>query len=239
MKKVVWSLLFVPYLVGAEVAYSFFNLGLNYNSWRYSDFLYISAEYGASWRWGEFYGNSNVQNPLRSYTDDRPSNLRLTMVNDFDVKLSESFRVHMQDYHLQSELYFVNDAVLGFSYKYVGEGLWFKPFIGAHYTHDTYFSGVNGYMSGWLVNYKFEILEENFSLFQWNEIEFLRERSFYEAPDGTPKGDAKSYGLNGAIKCYWHPTKIITTGVEYRYSKYKRGTKAFLSALIYTAKYNF
>jgi len=239
MKHLLLSMAFVPYILLAQAPYSFVNIGLNYNSWKYQDFTFVSAEYGAGWSWGEFYGNSNLQNPLSTYEKKVPNNLRFTMVNDFDIKLTQAFRVHFQDYHLQSKPYFVNDSVLGFSYKYIYRGLWFKPFIGVHYTYDTYFNGLNGYMSGWLINYRFSFLEQNFSLFQWNEIEFLRAKSFYEDSSSKPIGDAKSYGFNGAVKFFWHPQTYMTTGIEYRYSKYKRGSKEYLDAFIYTIKYNF
>lgn len=247
MRNLFLTVIFVPYLLVAQVSYSFSNLGLNYYDWRQEsqnvglskNFSFISAEYGIGSNWAEFYGNTNIENPLSSYSNKVPNNLRFTMVNDFDIKLTESFRIHVQDFHLQTDTYFVNDFVLGFSYKYMYEGLWFKPFLGVHYTYDTFYSGLNGLMTGWLFNYRFKILSENFSIFQWSEIEFLRDQNFYELKDGTPIGDSKSYGYNGSIKLYWHPIQSVTTGLEYRYSQYKRGTKEYLSALIYSIKYNF
>ncbi|MDF1884226.1 hypothetical protein JHD49_09760 [Sulfurimonas sp. SAG-AH-194-C21] len=217
----------MPYVLTAQTGYSFINLGINYSTavdnTLNGDFSFLSAEYGTGWSFGEYYGNVNIQNPTKKYKIPAPNNLRYTMVNDLDIKINEAFRVHYQDYHLQSDSLLVNDYALGFSYKYENPKIfWLKPFIGIHYTDDSYFTGLNGYMTGWLLNYNFKLLNNNFSLFQWNEIEFLRTKSFYELSDGTPIGDSKSYGLNGAIKLFWHPTKKIKTGIEYRYSKYKR-----------------
>ncbi|MDF1878120.1 hypothetical protein JHD46_00545 [Sulfurimonas sp. SAG-AH-194-C20] len=237
----------MPCILLTQESYSFVNLGINYTNWTKQtqdniltkNFIFASTEYGFGSKLTEFYGNTNIENPFNSYDDEQAKNLRFLMVNDFDIKLTESFRIHLQDFHLQTDNYFVNDSVLGFSYKYIYQGFWFKPFIGVHYTYDSYFNGVNGLMTGWLLDYKFKILEQTFSIFEWNEIEFLRDKNFYELVDGTPIGDSKSNGLNGAIKFYWHPNEKITAGIEYRYSKYKRGSKEFLGALIYSVKCNF
>ncbi|MDF1878308.1 hypothetical protein JHD46_01500 [Sulfurimonas sp. SAG-AH-194-C20] len=234
----------MPYFSWAQTGYSFINLGANYSSWineaANDDFVFLSAEYGAGLNTAEYYGNVNIHNPTKEYKATPQKNLRYTMVNDLDIKINEAFRVHYQDYHLLSNSLRVNDYVLGLAYKYTNQNIfWFKPFIGIHYSDDSYFTGLNGYMTGWLLNYNFKLLNHNFSIFQWNEIEFLRTKSFYELSTGTPIGDSKSYGLNGAIKLFWHPAKKIKTGIEYRYSKYKRGSDKWLSSFVYTVKYYF
>ena len=128
---------------------------------------------------------------------------------------------------------------MGASYKYESDfGLWIKPFIGVHYTYDTYFHGLNGYMGGWVFNYDFGMFNQKFSISQWNEIEFGRDKKFYE-DDGEPIGDGKSYGLNGALSTWWHINDDITTGVQYRYANHKLGNIEYQSAFIYTLKYNF
>jgi len=93
-------------------------------------------------------------------------------------------------------------------------------------------------MTGWVFNYDFKIFNKKFSLFQWNEIEFKRDKTFYK--DGeVPIGDSKSYGLNGDISLWWHINNDITGGLQYRYAKYKLGNAEYQSAFIYTLKYNF
>ena len=177
------------------------------------------------------------ENPTKSYTDDTNS-LRYVAFGDFDIKIKNGFRLHFQNFYSKSSTFYVNDFVIGGSYKYESDGFWIKPFIGLHHTDDTFFSGFNGYMGGWVFNYDFQILNEKFSLFQWNEIEFKRRKEFYE-DGGVPIGDGKSYGLNGALSLWWYMNDSYTSGIQYRYAKHKLGNIEYQSALIYTFKYNF
>ena len=78
-------------------------------------------------------------------------------------------------------------------------------------------------MGGWVFDYPFKINDYKFSLFQWNEIEFGRVKSFYE-DGGVPIGYGKSYGLNGAISLWYHMNNGFSGGVEYRYANHKLGS---------------
>jgi len=245
MKKLLPLIIILNISLSAESLYSFANIGINYLDWdsptqsktSQKDFGYVSIEGAVGWDWGEFYGNANLENPTKSYTDDSNS-LRYTVFGDFDINIKNGFKIHFQNFHLHSDTFYVNDFVVGGAYKYQSDGFWIKPFIGLHYTNDTYFDGFNGYMGGWVFNYNFKIFNEKLSLFQWNEIEFGRDKKFYE-DDGVPIGDSKSYGLNGALSFWWDMNDSFTSGIQYRYAKHKLGNYDYQSAIIYTLKYNF
>ena len=233
-------------LYSSQLYYSFANVGINYLDWTSTtqkqtsqeDFAYLSLEGGAGWDWGEFYGIANLENPTRS-SEDAPNDLRYTAFVDFDIKIVDGWRVHFQDYNLRSKDFFVNDFVVGGAYKYKNDsGFWIKPFLGAHFTNDTYFDGLNGYMTGWTFKYDFTLFEEKFALFQWNEIEFARKKSFYENSDGTPTGDGRSHGLNGALSVWWNMSNSFISGLQYRYAHHKLGSIEYQNAVVYTLKYD-
>lgn len=203
------------------------------------DFAFLKAEGAIGYEWMDFYGNISLENPIKSYNDDPPSNQRYTAYGDLDIAIKEGLKLHIQNFYLHGKSFYVNDFVLGFAYKYQhSSGLWIKPFIGLHHTTDTYFQGLNGYMAGWVLNSPLKLFDNNFTLFWWNEIEFARDKSFYEA-GGVPIGDSKSHGLNGGASFWWNITNAFATGVEYRYAQHKLGFDAYQSAYIYTVKYNF
>lgn len=228
-------------------SYSFLNTSVNYLDWdkptenttAQNDFAYLELEGGAGWSWGEFYGFVDIENPLKSYKDNFPNELRFAVKPIFDIKLHENFSLHIQDYYFKSDTFYVNNLVTGFSYKYTSDfGLWIKPFIGLHYQNSTYYNGSNGYMAGWAFNYDVKLLGENFSLSQWHEMEFNRNEEDYQLLDGTPIGNEKSHGINGAISIWWHINSMFTTGVQYRYADNKLGFESSQSAFIYSFKYN-
>ena len=231
---------YIPY-------YNFSNIGVNYFDWTQDtqnktakeDFTYISVEGGAGWKWVEVYANANLENPIKCYSDESPNNLRYTTYVDLEVKVTEGFRVHLQNFFLEGLDYYVNDFVFGISYKYKNEsGFWIKPFVGIHHTTDTYYKGFNGYMAGWVLDYNVNFFDENFDIFWWNELEFDRNKDFYLS-DNEPVGDGKSYGLNGSMNFFWHINKSISTGIQYRYAKHKLGSIEYQSGMIYMLKYNF
>jgi len=228
--------------------YYYANVNVNYLDWlsktqeleSKDDFLYFGVEGGANWDEGDFYGFLNLENPFQSYTDEDPHSLRFTAFADVDINIKNNFKIHIQDYHLHSESFYVNDFVVGASYKYMSDfGLWFRPFLGVHFTNDTYYDGFNGYMTGWLFSYNFKLFDQDFNIFQWNEIEFAREKDFYKADDGSRIGDSESWGLNGALSFWWLINKSFSTGLQYRYADNKLGSAEYQSAFIYTARYHF
>jgi hypothetical protein len=228
--------------------YSFIDTSINYLDWSSStqnntaqkDFTYLELEGGAGWNWGEFYGFLDIENPTHSYYDTPSNDLRIALKPIVDIYIYNSFAVHIQDYYLHSNTFYVSNLVTGFSYKFKTEyGLWFTPFLGAHYQSSTYYSGFNGYIGGWTFNYNFSLFDEKFTLFNWNEIEFARDKEGYILEDGTLIGDAKEYGFNGALSFWWGVTTEISTGLQYRYAKYKLGSPEYQSGVIYSLKYYY
>ena len=232
----------------SETLYTFSDVSVNYLDWTHTtetktsqtDFGYFTLEGGARWNWGEFYGNINLENPNKEYKEEDDNSQRYTAFGDFDVSLKDGWRIHFQNFYLNSDSFCVNDFVVGGGYKFQNQqGFWIRPFIGAHFTNDTYYNGFNGYMTGWTFNYDFHLFDEKFSLFQWNEIEFMRAKNFYQDSDGNPTGDGSIWGLNGDISLWWHINKKFVAGMQYRYAQHKLGYIQYQSAIIYTLKYNF
>ena len=228
--------------------YSFINTSVNYLDWDNStegtttqkDFAYLELEGGAGWTWGEFYGFIDIENPTKSYNNTPAYDLRIGAEAILDINLLGDLALHIQDYYLNSNTFYVSNLVTGFSYKYVSDfGLWIKPFIGAHYQDSTYYSGFNGYMAGWALNYDFKLFEQKVALFQWHEMEFNRDKEHYQLDNGMAIGDGKSHGINGALSAWWNINKKFTTGIQYRYAENKLGFESYQSAIIYSFKYNF
>lgn len=244
MKKIILSFLFSS-ATFAQTLYNFSNLNLNYFQWNDQtkektgdkDFFYLGYEGGVGWDWSEFYGYINIENPTNSYDDGKKS-LRFSAYGDYDINIKNGFKIHFQDFHLHSHDYYVNDFVIGFAYKYSIKNFWIKPFLGLHVTNDSFYNGLNGCMTGWVLNYTFKLFEQSFVLENWNEIEFLRDNEFYEI-DNEPIGDGKSYGLNGEVKLWWFFYKDMSAGVRYRYADYKLGNAFYQSGFIYTLRYHF
>ncbi|MGE9664949.1 outer membrane protein OmpK, partial [Escherichia coli] len=63
----------------------------------------------------------------------------------------------------------------GIGYNFTGSGWWFKPFFAKRYTDQTYYTGDNGYVAGWVAGYNFMLGSEKFTLTNWNEYEFDRD----------------------------------------------------------------
>ena len=204
-----------------------------------TDFVYLELEGGAGWDWGEFYFFTDLENPGHSWEAGGTDNSRFVFKPILDVKLGDSnWYVHIQDYFLNSEDFRVNNLVTGIAYKYTNGDFWIRPFIGPHIQHSTFYDGFNGYMAGWTFIYNFKLSEQKFTLSNWHEFEFARDEAHYLF-NGEPTGDGRSYGTNGAIALWWTPVDALTTGIQYRYSDYKLGVAGYMSAVIYSVKYNF
>ena len=215
--------------------YSFSNLSMNYLDWSSQteertndkDFSYLEYEGGSGYQWGEIYTFVDVRNPTKNYNDDTSSKLAFAVKPTVDIKIKDTFAIHIQDYHLQSKPYHTNDAIVGFSYKLTTKfNFWTKPFIGYHYKTSTYYSGKDGYMFGWLLNYKYR----DFSLFQWHEMTFDRD---------TKDGYGKHIGVQGAVKFWYNMKSKVSLGIQYRYASYELGNKNYQWGTIYSVKYNF
>ncbi|MDH4945051.1 outer membrane protein OmpK [Sulfurimonas sp. C5] len=230
----------------AETLYSFLNASVNYFDWSkrtatqtlQRDFTYLELEGGVGWKWGEFYGYIDIENPNRDYNEAYPYDLRFALKPIFDIYIKNGFALHIQDFALKSKTFYVNNLITGFSYKYSTANFWFKPFIGIHYQNSSNYNGFNGYMTGWVFNYDTTIFGEKIKLFQWHEIEFAREKKHYLC-DGIPTGDGQEYGVNGAISLWWSMTQNFTPGIQYRYADHKLGYATYQDAIIYSLKYYF
>ena len=233
--------------------FTYWDVSVNYLDWssgtekraegktNFSDFVYLEWEGGAGWNWGEFYFFTDIENPGKSWDNPPTDDLRFVAKPILDIKLwNTNFYLHIQNYYLKSKTFFVDNLVAGLAYKFTTDfGFWIRPFIGPHYQRSTYYDGNNGWMAGWVFIYDFKIGEQKFTLSQWHEYEFKRAEEHYLAPDGTPVGDGRDSGTNGALALWWHPTKKITAGLQYRYAIYKLGLNDNSNAIIYSLKYNF
>jgi hypothetical protein len=227
--------------------FTYWDTSVNYLDWSsrtekrsiFTDFVYLELEGGAGWDWGEFYFFADLENPGHSWDAEPTDDSRFVIKPILDVQLGKSnWYIHIQDYFLKSETYFVNNLVTGIAYKYTYGDFWIRPFIGPHIQHSTYYDGFNGYMAGWTFLYNFTLGEQKFTLSNWHEFEFDRNEEHYLF-NGEPTGDGRSHGINGALAIWWTPIKQITAGVQYRYADYKLGQPGYSNAMIYSLKYNF
>jgi len=225
------------------------NVSVNYLDWTggtedrspQEDFSYVELEGFAKWDWGEFYMFFDVENPTKNYGDRVPDSKRYALKPVIDIKLFDTdFYFHIQDYMLYSDQFYVNNLVIGLSYKISTDfGFWMKPFIGPHIQTSTYYNGNNGYIAGYVFEYKFDLLDETFSVSQWHEHEWGRNKGHFLLDNGVPIGDGESSGIQGAFCVWWHPIDEITTGIQYRYANNKLGFQGYQAGYIYSLKYNF
>ncbi len=229
--------------------YRFSNVSINYLNWTNGttersakeDFLYLELEGGAGWDWGDFYFYIDLENPDKSWDGTPTDNMRVSLKPKLNFKLGESsWLFHVQNYYLKEKDFYVNNFVPGIAYNYTNDsGLWFQPFFGGHYQNSTFYDGWNGYMTGWVLNYDFNVKGQDLAISQWHEYEFDRDEEHYKLADGTRIGDGASSGINGAIALWWHINKKITAGIQYRYANNKLGYYGYQTGPIYTLKYNF
>jgi hypothetical protein len=238
-----------------QPVWSFANVSLNYLDWSNGtedrtstnaskgDFFFLELEGGVGYKWGEFYGFADLENPgnhrlEKDGRDNRRSAAKVTS----HIYLGESpFSVYLHVYDFRDFGFNVReqDQILGLGYRHTFDnGLWFKPFLGAAHVTSSGYTGMNGYMLGWVAGYDFKLAEQNFSVTNWHEQTFERNRRYLD--ENYVDGSASELGTNGAVALWWHPVKSITAGVQYRYSHNKLGTPDdYQNATIYTVKYNF
>ncbi|WP_309298144.1 outer membrane protein OmpK, partial [Escherichia fergusonii] len=100
------------------------------------------------------------------------------------------------------------------------------------YTDQTYYTGDNGYVMGWVAGYSFMLGSEKFTLTNWNEYEFDRDESY-------AAGNGGKDGINGAVAFWWNATPHFTAGIQYRYADNKLGEAFLQDGIIYSVKYIF
>lgn len=236
--------------------WSFANVSVNYLDWSNgteartasnapkSDFMFLEIEGGAGFSWGEFYGFFDFENPTNDQFDESSGgkdNFRTAGKITSHIYLGDSplsIYAHLydfRDYGFESR---EQDQILGLGYRTTFDnGLWFKPFIGAARVQSNSYTGMNGFMAGWVAGYDFSALNQNFSVTNWHEQTFGRDDEYLEQNYVGDK--AGSVGTNGALSLWWHPSDLITTGIQYRYSDNKLGTPDdYQNAMIYSVKLN-
>ena len=85
-------------------------------------------------------------------------------------------------------------------------------------------------MVSWVLGYDFNISNHKFSITNWNEIELFRNTDYL---------NGKEEGINGALSLWWHATKLITAGMQYRYADNKLGSTTYQDGVIVSLKFNF
>ncbi len=234
----------------AQYQWGFANISINYLDWTRStthksgglshkdDFAYIELEGGAGYDWGELYGFLDLENPFNKKNDKLGDNQRYVFKTVGRYYLGNSgFNLHGQVYGLYSlpgdnrNFHEVN-GMYGLGYNATFDSLWLKPFVALHYVDQTYYSGHNGYVIGWVGGYDFTAWNEKFSITNWNEMEFDRAQKY-------GAGNGGSSGVNGAVAVWWTPVKQFTTGIQYRYAANKLGENFLQNGIIYSIKYNF
>ncbi|WP_058912671.1 outer membrane protein OmpK [Entomohabitans teleogrylli] len=243
------ALLAISSVASAEFKSGFINAGFHYLDWsdntthrtgsksHKDDFGYLELEGGANFSWGEMYGFFDWENFYRGRHSQPGSEQRYTMKSTNRIKIGETgFNLYLHGYGTYGSpdrRNFHDDMLLyGIGYNVAGAGYWFKPFIAKRYTDQTWYRGDNGYVAGWVAGYRFKLVNETFSLTNWNEYEFAR-------ADSYAKGNGGKEGLNGALALWWHSTPHLTAGIQYRYADNKLGESFLQNALIYSIKYQF
>lgn len=233
----------------AEYQWGFANVSMNYLDWtphtthksgnssHKDDFAYLELEGGAGFTWGELYGFFDLENAFNSKNDsDAGDNQRYTFKTTARIYLGDTaFNAYGHVYGTYSlpgnggNFHEVN-TLYGIGYNTDFHGLWFKPFAALHYVDQTFYSGNNGYVLGWVAGYDFNLWDEKFSVTNWNEIELNRNDRY---------GNGGRDGVNGALALWWTPVPSVTTGIQYRYADNKLGEDFYQQAVVYSIKYNF
>ncbi len=216
--------------------WGFGNLSLNYLDWddktesksAKRDFTYLEIEGGAQFDWGELYGFFDLENLGEG--GDLFRTASKGVMRYYIAKTPVSVYAHVYDFH--SLGFSEQNRVLGLGYQFTGEGWWFKPFLGVHHVSQTYFSGTNGFMGGWIIGYAFKVKEQSFLATNWHEWEFSRDKD-YAAGNGN-----KKQSQNGAAALWWNTTPDFGLGIQWRYARDKLGTAGGMNAAIFTIKYN-
>lgn len=229
-----------------DPAWSFGNVSLNKLDWsggtqerasHLKDFTFIELEGGAGYAGGDVYGFLDIED-FSNYSSAEDVKLSGKLVTKFYTPV-EKVSVYHQTFFVASKDFDTVDTVLGLAYSANVGDVRFTPFVGAQYSsHDadwqSNFSGMNGYMAGWTAMYDFTVGQEKFSVTNWHEVTFGRNHEYLKTAS-----EAKELGHNGALSLWWHPTRHLTTGVQWRYADNKIGSNGNVNAAIYTIKYNF
>lgn len=221
----------------ADYQWGFANMSLNYLDWdrgtenksTKQDFSYIEIEGGSQYSWGDLYGFFDIENFGKAGDE-----VRTASKGAVNYYLGQTkFGLYAHQYSFHSLGFSEQNRVIGFGYSWTGDGWWIKPFIGLHDVSQTFYSGSNGYMAGWVLGYNFTAFNQKFLLVDWHEIEFERNVR-YAAGNGNSRS-----GINGALSLWWSINTQIAIGQQWRYATNKLGTGGDMGAWISTLKINF
>jgi hypothetical protein len=224
-------------LASAEYQFGFFDININRLDWNEGtklkstkqDFYYLEFEGGQQHSWGELYGFFDIENIGKTGAD-----VRTACKGSVNYYLGDTpFSLYAHVYNFTSLGFSEQNQVTGFGYRLTGKGWWVKPFIGFHNVSETFYSGFNGYMAGWVIGYGFTLLGLDFLFADWHEYEFARNQTYADGAGGSTTGQ------NGAASLTWNTTPHLAMGFQWRYAQDKLGTPGTLGAQIYTLKYNF
>lgn len=142
---------------------------------------------------------SSIQKPFNSKTAQPGDNQRYTFKTTGRYYLGDSgFNLYGHVYGTYSlpgdnrNFHEVN-TLYGIGYNAAFDALWLKPFVALHYVDQTYYSGNNGYVVGWVAGYDFTAFDEKFSITNWNELEFNRAEAYAAGNGGKMVSTALSH----------------------------------------------
>jgi hypothetical protein len=241
MKKFVLSSIFIGLLLNvnsamADYQWGFGNLSVNYLDWdkgtenksTKTDFTYLEIEGGSQHTWGDLYGFFDIENIGKT-----GSEVRTASKASINYYLGGTkFGLYAHQYSFHSLGFSEQNRVIGFGYVFAGEGWWIKPFVGFHDVLQTFYSGANGYMAGWVLGYDFTLFGQKLTLIDWHEMEFERHEQI-------AAGNGNRSGINGAASVWWTFAKDLTLGQQWRYGTNKLGTAGEMNAWISTLKWNY
>lgn len=235
--KIIIYLLALSSLAHADYQWGFGDMSINYLDWERGterkstkkDFTYLEIEGGSQHTWGDLYGFFDIEN-----IGQTGSEVRTASKGSINYYLGETkFGLYAHQYSFHSLGFSEQNRVVGFGYLLSGDGWWVKPFIGFHDVSQTFYSGSNGFMAGWVFGYSFTAFSQKFFVADWHEMEFERNQT-YAAGNGGSKT-----GINGALSFWWTMTPKLALGQQWRYATNKLGTGGEQNAWISTLKCNF
>jgi hypothetical protein len=221
--------------------FNFGSVSINHLDWvdatesrsHLSDFNFIEVEAGGGRNWGTFYGFVDIEN-VDKYNSLSELQASVKANAAFNTPLKD-VAVYTQVFSVLANDFYTADTVVGAQYQGFHGANWsFNPFIGVQHSYTSAgFSGMNGMMAGWSAMYNFKAYEQNFSFTNWHEFTTNRNSDYLAL------GEKEGFSVNGGAAFWWHMTKDITTGLQYRYADNKLGTDINANAVIYTLKFNF
>lgn len=244
MKKIAFGALLscVAFSSLAEQQYGWGNIHFDYQSWdtgvkdlEYEQAL-IGIEGGIGFDWGEMYGFYDFENIL-----DDEGNQGQTANGEIHTYLWKTgASLFTKVYNSQSPNFKETNQFIGLGYTDLkGDGWWFKPWIARQYitAHSNFgpaydINGLNGFTIGWNAGYAFNLLNQDFLLSNWNEIELDRNDDYTANNHG-------SNGLNGGLNITWKIMPHISTTLMHRYFYNKLGADGYGDILIYRLAYDF